>query len=102
MATKVSLRCVIQEVADGPGPRDLPRRRLLQAVQLLERAVETVEHAIELHAHLKGQRPAGDVVGRRRRPAGIGKSSGWSCGSNMSSTCGRNACADFTTNEPAG
>src|ERR1035437_1990431 len=30
------------------------------------------------------------------------KSFGWSCGSNMSSTSGRNACADFTTYDPAG
>src|SRR5690606_25855041 len=30
------------------------------------------------------------------------KSFGWSCGSNMSSTYGRNACAVFTTYEPAG
>ena len=79
------------------------RRRLLQPVQLLERAVEAVEHAIELHAHLERERPAGVVV--RAASAGrpdTGMSSGWSCGSNMSSTCGRNACAVFTTYEPAG
>ena len=37
----------------------------------LERPVEGVQHAIELHAHLEGERPAGVVVGRHRRPARI-------------------------------
>jgi hypothetical protein len=35
-------------------------------------------------------------------PPGKAKSFGWSCGSNMSSTCGRNAWADLTTYELAG
>src|SRR3954467_10927555 len=33
---------------------------------------------------------------------GYGITSGCCCGSNMSMTCGRNACAVFTTKEPAG
>src|ERR1035437_5078914 len=40
--------------------------------------------------------------GRVGGAPGYLKSFGWSCGSNMSSTSGRNACADFTTYEPAG
>ena len=40
--------------------------------QDLERAVECLEHAIELHAHLERQRPAGVVVRRHRRPARVG------------------------------
>src|SRR5262245_61774513 len=35
-------------------------------------------------------------------PPGIGNTSGCTCGSNMSITCGRNDCAVKTTNEPAG
>ena len=44
-----------------------------QTVDLGEGAVEGLHHAIELHAHLHGERPAGDVVGALGRAAGIGE-----------------------------
>ena len=37
----------------------------------LERPVEGLEDAVELHAHLEGERPAGAVVGRNRRAARV-------------------------------
>ena len=48
-----------------------PAAGFCSPADLLERAVEPVEDAIELDAHLIGQRPAGVVVGAGRRPAGI-------------------------------
>ena len=48
-----------------------PRRRLREPVDGLERAVDRVEHAVEPHAHLEGQRIAGHVVRANRRPARI-------------------------------
>ena len=38
-----------------------------------ERAVEAIENAVELDPHLERERPAGDVVRRNGRPAGIAK-----------------------------
>src|SRR5579863_8537295 len=46
-------------------------RRFHDAVDLYKRAVKTVENAIELDAHLERKRPAGDVVRRGGRSAGI-------------------------------
>ena len=45
----------------------------IRRVDPLEGTVEAVEDAIELHAHLVGERPAGVVVGRNRRTAGRGE-----------------------------
>jgi hypothetical protein len=42
-------------------------RRMRHRGHTLERAVKAVEQAIELHTHLKRERPPGTVVGRRRR-----------------------------------
>src|SRR5207245_6504318 len=36
-----------------------------------ERAIEALQHALKLHGHLKGKGPAGHIVRRRRRSAGI-------------------------------
>ena len=63
---------VAERVAGGRGRRDLAWRRLLQAIQLFERAVESVEDAVDLDAHLIGQRPARAVVRAGRRAARIG------------------------------
>ena len=49
------------------------RRGFLVARYGDERAVETVENAVKLHAHLHGQGPAGDVVGHLRRTARVGE-----------------------------
>src|SRR5262249_56144734 len=59
--------------ADGGGRRlDLARRGRDQSIDLLERPVEPIEDAVEFHAHLISQRPAGVVIRRDRRPAGVG------------------------------
>ncbi len=62
-----------REETRGIGQRRHRRRRRDERRQLLERAVEAVEDAVELHAHLERQRLAGRVVGRRRRAAGVGE-----------------------------
>src|ERR1700693_3986293 len=54
-------RWCYEGVAGRPGEADHRR----------EWATERVEHAIELHAHLIGERPAGVVVRRSWRPTWI-------------------------------
>ncbi len=52
--------------------RDGTWRRLHVPVRhLLERPGERLEDPVEPHAHLERERPAGVVIGRRRRRAGI-------------------------------
>src|SRR5260370_5907181 len=53
------------------GAKNFGRGRLLQSAYFLERTIESVQDAIELHAHLKCQRVAGDIVGRNRRTTWI-------------------------------
>ena len=55
-------------VADPGGGRQLDR-----LLDLLERAVEAVENAVELHGHLERERPAGRCRRADRRAAGIGE-----------------------------
>ena len=65
---------VIDDVADSAwagGVGDLAGRGLDHVGNLLERTIERLEDAIELQAHLERERPAGAVVGRNRRTAGI-------------------------------
>src|SRR5271166_4588389 len=45
----------------------------LQTADFFKRSVEWIEDAVELHAHLIGERVAGNVVGRNRRAARITK-----------------------------
>src|SRR5258707_12093505 len=53
------------------GAKNFGRRRLLQSTYFLERTIESVQDAIELHAHLKCQRVAGDIVRRNGRTTRI-------------------------------
>jgi hypothetical protein len=67
--------CIVLIMADQVAPRvddagDVPCRRP-DRTDLSERPFERVENAIELHAHLERERPAGVVVRRRRRRAGV-------------------------------
>src|SRR5690242_18064793 len=52
-------------------PGDSARRNGRQTVHRLERTVEAVEHAVELHTHLIGERPTGVVVRALRRAARV-------------------------------
>ena len=65
---------VAQQEPGGPvGIGHGPGRRRRQSRDLLKRALERFQDAVELHAHLIGERPAGVVVGRDGRAAGIGE-----------------------------
>ncbi len=68
---------VRHEEARGAGrvrERGGHRLRQLRSANLLHvRHVEAVENAVELHAHLVGERPTGVVVRATRRAAGIGE-----------------------------
>ena len=58
--------------------------------------------AVELHAHLVGERPAGHVVGRRRRRGAGREVVRVVLRLEHVEDVARNACADFTTYDPAG
>src|SRR4051812_30000576 len=67
----------VQEESRGTGcVEDTGRWRQDRSLDWLEGAFEAVENAIKLHRHLIGERPAGDVVWRRRRCTGIGEVAG--------------------------
>src|SRR5260370_13804610 len=53
------------------GTKNLGGRRPLQSTYFLERTSESVQDAIELHAHLICQRVAGDIIGRDGRTTWI-------------------------------
>ena len=63
---------MIEQIASGFGDAgDQCRRRIHEAFDFDEGAVEAVENAIKFHAHLEGEGPAGAVVGRHGWTAGI-------------------------------
>ena len=65
------VRRVAQDHRGRSRRRTLPGGGFCRPLTPLERSVEPVEDAIELHAHLIRQRPAGVVVRAGRRPARI-------------------------------
>ena len=69
-AVNASLPRAIDENPAAGGTR-AHRRLDVPLGHLLERAGDRLEHAIELHAHLERERPAGVVVGPGRRRARI-------------------------------
>ena len=60
-----------QEPGGPVGLRHGSGRRRCESCDLLERALKRIEDAVELHAHLIGERPTGVVVRRDGRAAGI-------------------------------
>src|SRR5687768_7693577 len=66
---------IVDRVAQRVGwhpERNVSRRRRRVSRDWDEGTAEWIEHAIELHAHLVGERPAGVVIGRSRRSPRIG------------------------------
>src|SRR5688500_16147500 len=67
-------KSIVQRVAEGVrrnAERYVSRRRQRIAGDRHERSTERIQHAIELHSHLVGERPAGVVIRWGRRSAGI-------------------------------